>query len=101
MNTEIDLKHLTREELEAALDEIRQSPRDQGMLELIVRRPQIDAREVLEEGELHLLEGLVGDSWRTRGSSRRADGSSHPLLLWPRIEIVGTWPEINFSSTWI
>lgn len=74
----INVKHLTMEELEAGLDEIRQSPRDEGVLALIVRRPQIEAREVLEGGELDLATGLVGDSWINRGSSRTADGSSHP-----------------------
>ncbi|MBD2433979.1 MULTISPECIES: MOSC domain-containing protein [Fischerella] len=74
----VDVKHLTMEELQASLDEIRQSPKDKGVLELIVRRPQNGEREVLEEGELDLLEGLVGDNWRTRGSSRTSDGSSHP-----------------------
>lgn len=48
------------------------------MLALIVRRPQVDAREVLAEGELNLTEGLAGDSWRLRGSSRTADRSPHP-----------------------
>lgn len=71
-------KHLTMAELEAGLDEIRQSPKDEGVLELIVRRPSPDEREVLAEGELHLLEGLVGDSWKTRSSSRTPDGSAHP-----------------------
>ena len=71
-------KHLTMEELEAGLDEIRQSPTDEGVLRLIVRRPRVDEREVLEEAELHPAEGLVGDSWKFRGSSRTADGSSHP-----------------------
>jgi len=42
------------DELEAALDEIRESPKDEGVLELIVRQPRIDEREVLEEGELHI-----------------------------------------------
>jgi hypothetical protein len=70
--------HLTTAELEAGLDTIRQSPKDEGVIALIVRRPQIDAREVLEEGELDLIEGLVGDSWRVRGSSRTPDGSAHP-----------------------
>lgn len=74
----VDVKHLTMAELEAGLDEICLAPKDEGVLELIVRRPQIDAREVLEEGELHLTEGLVGDSWKERGSSRTTDGSSHP-----------------------
>jgi MOSC domain-containing protein YiiM len=72
------VKHLKLEELEAGLDEIRQSPRDTGVLELIVRRPQVEERVVLEEGELDLVEGLVGDNWRYRGSSRTGDGSSHP-----------------------
>ena len=65
-------------ELEAGLGDIRLSPRDEGVLELIVRRPQEDAREVLEEGELHMEAGLVGDSWRARASSRTPDGSPHP-----------------------
>lgn len=70
--------HLTMEELEAGLDEIRAAPREEGVLKLIVRRPRIEEREVLEEAELDLVEGLVGDNWRTRGSSRTPDGSSHP-----------------------
>lgn len=73
-----EVKHLTTAELEAGLDHIRRAPRDEGMLELIVRRPKVDKREVLEEAELDLLEGLVGDSWRARGSNRTADGSAHP-----------------------
>lgn len=72
------LKHLTMAELEAGLDEIRRAPADEGVLRLIVRRPRVDAREVLEEGELHPAEGLVGDSWKLRGSSRTSDGSAHP-----------------------
>src|SRR6266403_1598802 len=74
----VDVKYLTMEELEAGLDKIRQSPKDKGMLELIVRRPQTGVREVLEEGELDLVEGLVGDNWKTRGSSSTSDRSSHP-----------------------
>jgi len=45
---------------------------------MIVRRPQIDAREVLQAGELDLLEGLVGDTWRSRGNSGGADGTANP-----------------------
>ena len=72
------LKHLTMTELEMGLDEIRQAPKDEGVLELIVRRPRVDEREVLAEGELHLSEGLVGDSWKLRPSSRTVDASPHP-----------------------
>ena len=74
------MKHLTMAELEAGLEKIRQSPRDEGVLELIVRRPNVNEREVLDEGELNLHEGLVGDSWKHRGSSRTPDWSPHPEM---------------------
>jgi len=63
---------------EAWLAEVRRSPADHGRLELIVRRPAVDDREVLATGELDLTEGLVGDTWRTRGSRTTADGSAEP-----------------------
>jgi hypothetical protein len=72
------MRHLALEELHAALPLIRQSPRDEGTLDLIVRRPRVDAREVLDVGELDGREGLVGDTWGVRGSSRTPDGSPHP-----------------------
>lgn len=72
--------HLTMQQLEAGLEEIRRSPQDHGLLELIVRRPRTEEREVLEEAELDLVEGLVGDNWKTRGSSSTADGSAHPEM---------------------
>ena len=72
------MKHLTREELEAGLDAIRQAPANDGVLELIVRRPAVGQRELLDVGELDLAQGLVGDTWRVRGSSRTVDGTPHP-----------------------
>ncbi|MEN8041232.1 MAG: MOSC domain-containing protein [Actinomycetota bacterium] len=72
------MEHLTREQLEAGLDHVLMSPKGSGTVELIVRRPDFDEREVLEIGELHLDDGLVGDNWKIRGSNRTEDGSSHP-----------------------
>jgi MOSC domain-containing protein len=72
------VRHLSTHELEAGLDEIKQSPRNDGVLQLIVRRPQIGAREILSEAELDSVLGLVGDSWPQRRSTRTADGSPHP-----------------------
>jgi hypothetical protein len=69
---------LTKEELEAGLPALRQAPKDEGELKLIVRRPDVDRREVVTEATLDLVEGLVGDSWRRRQSSRTPDGSPHP-----------------------
>jgi hypothetical protein len=74
----LDVKHLTAEELRAGLCDILQSPKDAGVLRLIVCRPREGEREVLEEAELNLVEGLAGDNWKERGSSRTPDGSSHP-----------------------
>jgi MOSC domain-containing protein YiiM len=71
-------KHVTKEELEAGLDFIRQSPQNEGVLELIVRRPQVDQREMLAMGQLSLASGLEGDNWKARGSSATPDGSAHP-----------------------
>jgi MOSC domain-containing protein YiiM len=74
------LNHLTIEQLEASLDHIRQSPSNNGVVELIVRRPRVDTREVLEEAQLDIKDGLVGDSWMYRGSSKTSDGGPHPEM---------------------
>ena len=47
---------------------------------MIVRRPALDEREVLESAELDLDVGLVGDTWSQRPSTRTADGSPHPHM---------------------
>lgn len=72
------MNHLTMDELEAALDHLRQAPKDEGVLQLIVRRPKVDEREVIEEAELDPVLGLIGDDWHVRGSRRTPDGSAHP-----------------------
>lgn len=71
---------MTTDELEAGLDEIRRSPKDEGVLRLIVRRPLVGEREVLQEAELDCIEGLVGDTWKIRKSLRTSDGSPHPEM---------------------
>ena len=65
-------------ELEAGLDEIRRSPKDVGVLELIVRRPAVNERAVVDEGELDAVVGLVGDGWKVRRNPRTVDGLPHP-----------------------
>jgi hypothetical protein len=72
--------HRSPEELEAFLPQLLAAPRDAGTLELVVRRPAPGQREVLDEGQLDLGVGLVGDTWLERGSSKTADGGSHPEM---------------------
>ena len=74
----VAVRHLTTSELEVGLDEIIQSPKDRGVLEMIVRRPKVGEREILDEGQLDLVDGLVGDTWKMRHSQRTADGTPHP-----------------------
>jgi hypothetical protein len=70
--------HLTADELEAGLAHVRAAPADEGTVALIVRRPGVDQREVLAAGVLDPREGLMGDSWKARGSRHTPDGSAEP-----------------------
>jgi hypothetical protein len=74
----VGMKYLAISEFEQALPELRRSPRDAGTVELIVRRPVVERREVLDEAQLDPVQGLVGDCWRERGSRATNDGSAHP-----------------------
>ena len=70
------MRHLTTAELNAGLDLVRLAPADNGVVELIVRRPDHEEREVIDAGHLTLEDGLVGDNWLPRGSRHTPDGSA-------------------------
>ena len=70
--------HRSTAELEAALPHIREAPGSTGTIELIVRRPAEDAREVLDVAEINDAEGIAGDTWNQRSSPTSADGGPHP-----------------------
>lgn len=55
------------------MDHIRDSPKEAGTIELIVRRPAVDEREVLSEALLDVADGLVGDRW-----TAPSDGDGSP-----------------------
>jgi MOSC domain-containing protein YiiM len=57
----------TAEELWADLDAVRAAPREEGTLELIATRPAVGERSVVEEAELDVADGVIGDSWSRRG----------------------------------
>jgi MOSC domain-containing protein YiiM len=65
----VTVRHLTRAELEAGLELIRNAPTDDGVVELIVSRPQSGAREVLDEAQLDPAVGLINDGWATRNAA--------------------------------
>lgn len=64
--------HLELAVLEAGLDEIRQAPRGDGKVELVVARPAECERVILTEGRIDVDAGLVGDSWPERGADPAA-----------------------------
>jgi hypothetical protein len=70
--------HLAISQLEARLAELGDSPQDNGVIEMIVARPQIGERREVEQAELHSVEGLIGDNWLARGSRHTDDGNAMP-----------------------
>lgn len=71
--------HLNQAALEAGLAQIKQSPKDKGVVECIVIRPQNDERVSLQQCELSPELGLHGDNWPTRRTSLSfPDGSANP-----------------------
>jgi hypothetical protein len=71
------MQHASRADLEAGLSRVLDSPRADGALVLLVRRPAVGIRELVAEATLDPAAGLVGDSWLDRGSST-PDGSADP-----------------------
>jgi len=71
-------RQLSTEELEQGLDNILQSPKDEGRLELIVKRPDVDRREEVSAGRLDAERGLIGDNWFGRGNRHMPDGAADP-----------------------
>ena len=60
--------HRPLAEIERDVAGMGSSPVDNGVVEMIVCRPSIDERQVLDEGVLDVTHGLRGDSWETRGA---------------------------------
>jgi MOSC domain-containing protein YiiM len=59
--------------LEALVDVILAAPKDAGPIEMIVRRPGENEREVVQSGDLSTEGGLAGDDW-----VNRIDGNGEP-----------------------
>jgi len=85
--------HLSTAEIESKIATVLLSPKNEGALEMIVRRPEINSREVLQSGFLTIENGLAGDNWLTRGSSRTENGLGHPemqlnLMNWRFVNVI-------------
>ena len=67
----MSMHQLDQAELEAGLPGILESPKDAGVLALIVQRPAVNERTVVETG------GLIGDSWKARAGRSSRNRSMH------------------------
>ena len=72
------MRHPTTDELNAGIADVEVSPSEGGTLEMIVRRPDVDEREVVDAGQLTVGKGLAGDNYIARGNARTPDGQAHP-----------------------
>ena len=75
-----NIRHLNTDELEAGLEEALTSPVDDGIVNLIVCRPDVGQREILQSAEFSLEIGLVGDNWSKKPYSKSPDGGPHPEM---------------------
>jgi hypothetical protein len=84
--------HRTVEQLEAGIDAIRASPREEGTVDWIACRPAPGERIVLETATLDVAGGLVGDNWVTRPTKlpdQRPDPDAQMTLMNARsVELV-------------
>jgi MOSC domain-containing protein YiiM len=47
---------------------------------MIVCRPQVNERGMLDEATLDLDQGLAGDNWKARGNARMVNGAANPEM---------------------
>src|SRR5579862_5545309 len=78
IDKDVGVTQRSAEGLRSGLADIARSPQGCGTLELIVCRPGVDEREILEQGRLDADLGLIGDNWKVRGSSSMPDRSANP-----------------------
>ncbi len=72
------IEHRSKEELEAGLPGILESPADDGVLECIVVRPAHGERETPESCEVSLARGVHGDHWAKGCWKTTEDGEPDP-----------------------
>lgn len=71
------MRRRTAHELEDRLDHLSAAPAEIGSLDLVVCRPANGERRILLEGVLDAAEGLIGDNWLSRATSRAMAEGRH------------------------
>ena len=71
------MQHATAARLAEHIEHVVGAPADVGRIELVIARPAVGERTVLERGELRPGVGLVGDNYLERGNAN--GGPADPL----------------------
>jgi hypothetical protein len=71
-------KHLSRAELQAALPQILDAPKDEGVIDGIIIRPAIEQRQELQSCSMSLEGGMKDDHWALGCWKSTDDGAPHP-----------------------
>ncbi|MCH6259429.1 hypothetical protein MLD52_22935 [Puniceicoccaceae bacterium K14] len=64
--------------LESQIEYIRNAPKDNGLVKMIVIRPKKDERQTLKECYFSFKGGVEGDNWALGCWKSLPDGSPHP-----------------------
>lgn len=78
------MNHQLEPSFDPSVEDVRGAPADDGRLEFIVRRPDQDEREVVDEARLDPGLGLVGDRWAMQ------DAESTPSYLAAELTLINT-----------
>lgn len=70
-----------------ALASLEAAPKSVGRLEAIVVRPTVETRRTVEEAQLDVDGGVIGDCWLERGSSSTPD---HSARLDSQVTVIST-----------
>jgi len=76
-----DVMHRSADDLEEQIEHVEASPSVVGKVEIVVCRPAVDERRLLDTGQLVVGSGLAGDNYVERGNKRTPDGRAHPLAV--------------------
>lgn len=74
------MRHISKEEFEAKLEYILESPKEAGALKMIVIRPVSNERKILNSVELTVAGGAKGDSWASGTWMTLPNGSPDPVV---------------------
>lgn len=72
------MTHVTTAIIEKQLPYVEASPKDNGVIKLIVVRPKTNKRQILDSCFISYEKGMEGDNWTLGCWKTTEDGSPHP-----------------------